>query len=222
MGDTESIRVVVIHPSPLLRRGVRLALEDEPDLAVVGEFGRAEPAVAKVSQLDPRVVVLSVSMPDMSGFAACIQILDVVPETRVIMLTSQVARDELTATILVGAAGYLPMDGPEQDLIRTVRCNGNGEMLFIPAVAALVLETSRSNRRLVDVGGLNDRERQVLFLAASGMNNTDIGERLTLSPNTVRGHMSRIFRKLHISSRTELGIFAGKVESWRPENGADQ
>ena len=157
MGDTQSIRVVVIHPSPLLRRGVRLALEDEPDLAVVGEFGRAEPAVAKVSQLDPRVV-LSVSMPDMSGFAACIQILDVAPETRVIMLTSQVAPDELTATILVGAAGYLPMDGPEQDLIRTVRCNGNGEMLFIPAVAALVLETSRSNRRLVDVGGLNDRE----------------------------------------------------------------
>ena len=62
----------------------------------------------------------------------------------------------------------------------------------------------------------------MLFLAASGMNNTDIGERLTLSPNTVREHMSRIYRKLHVSSRTELGIFAGKVESWRPANGADQ
>ena len=222
MGDAESIRVVVIHPSPLLRRGVRLALEAEPDLAVVGEFGRGEPAVAKVSQLDPRVVVLSVSMPDMSGFAACIQILDAVPDARVIMLTSQVARDELTATILAGAAGYLPTDGPEQDLIRTVRCNGNGEMLFIAAVADLVLGTSRSNRRLVDVSGLNDRERQVLFLAASGMNNTDIGERLTLSANTVRGHLSRIFRKLNVSSRTELGIFAGKVGRWRPENGDDQ
>ena len=89
MGDTESIRVVVIHPSPFLRRGVRLALEDEPDLAVVGEFGRAEPAVAEVSQLDPRVVVLSVSMSDMSGFAAYIQILEVAPDARIIMLTSQ-------------------------------------------------------------------------------------------------------------------------------------
>lgn len=61
----------------------------------------------------------------------------------------------------------------------------------------------------------------MLFLAASGMNNTDIGERLTLSPNTVRGHMSRIFRKLHISSRTELGIFAGKVGRCRPANGGE-
>lgn len=91
--------------------------------------------MAEVSQLDPQVVLLNVSMPDLSGFAACIQILDAVPETRVIMLTSRVTSDELVTTILAGAAGYLPMDGPEADLIRTVRCNGNGEMLFIPAVA---------------------------------------------------------------------------------------
>ena len=175
-----------------------------------------------MSQLDLQVALLNVSMPDMSGFAACIQILDAVPETRVIMLTSLVTSDELITTILAGAAGYLPMDGPEADLIRTIRCNGNGGMLFISAVADLVLRSSRSNRRLAEVGILSERERQVLFLAARGMNNAEIGERRTLSPNTIRGHIGRIIRKLNIANRTELGIFAGKVGTWGPVNAADQ
>ena len=214
MGESESIRVLVVEISPILRLGLTSLLNREPDMKVVGHFDTGGKAVEALSQLRPEVVLVGTSLRDMSGFQACIDILEAAPVARVVLLTQQVSSEELVAVVFSGAAGYLPIGGPEVDLIRTVRANGRGEMWFIPEVAELTLRSSRSNRRVVDVSSLSDREKQVLFLAAGGLSNAEIGERLGLSPHTVRNHTRIVLSKLKISGRAELGGFALAAGMW--------
>jgi DNA-binding NarL/FixJ family response regulator len=208
MANEGLIRVIIVDASPFLRSGLKLALEAEEDFEVVAEYGTAAAAVAEADQIDPHVVLLSVTMPDLSGFEACLQILEVAPRARVIMLASQVTSEEIFSTMMAGAAGYLSKNSLESDLVRIVRANGNGEMLLIPEVAEFILSTARFKRRVVDTSSLTEREKQVLFLAAEGLNNATIGDKLALSPHTIRGHIRRIYDKLHLVSRAELGALA--------------
>ena len=212
--DTEEavlIRVMIVDASELLRSGLKLSLESENDMQVVGEFGSACDAVTAAEELNPDVVLMSIALPDMTGFEACMRILDLVPRTRVVMLTSQIMNDELQATVMVGGAGYVAKDGPQSDVVRTARANGHGEMLHTAPVAELVLRATQFNRRYVNLSLLTQREKQVVVLVGHGLNNPDIAGRLSLSPHTVRSHLTRIFNKLNVSSRAELGIFARAI-----------
>ena len=156
----------------------------------------------------PDVVVLSVSLPDVSGFRVCQDVLELVPNARVIMLMSGVLNEEIAASMMVGAAGAVPKNVPLEDLVEVVRANGKGYMLHIPEVAARSLQFMRYNKRLIDVDRLTNRERQVLILIADGMKNAEIAAALGISPHTVRNFIARIFTKLKTSSRADLGAYA--------------
>ena len=208
MLNAESIKIAVVEANAFLRDGLSIFLNNEPDLEVVGEFGTAAEAVAEVGGLDPDVIIVSSTLPDMTGYEACIQTEGVSPRSKQIMLADGVNGPEIIAGMMAGCAGFLPKDGPKSDLLRTIRAIGRGEMLLIAPVADRALRFLRYNRRYVDVGRLTSRERQVIVLAAAGLNNADIGAQLSLSQHTVRNCLSNIFSKLGISSRSELGAFA--------------
>ena len=205
------IRVTIVEPNEFLRSGFKTSLEAETDLQVVGEFGTGTDAVEELKDLDTHVVLLSVDLPDAVGYRVCIEILEVAPQVRIIMMTTQLRITEIATSMTAGSAGCLPKDCPSSDLIRTVQANGNGEMLYVRSVAELSMAMFQYNRMYVDLESLTDREKQVLILAANGMTNTGIGERLGISEYTVRNHVRSLFRKLNVTSRAQLGAYGATV-----------
>ena len=117
-------------------------------MEVVGAFGEIAPAIAELDHLDPRVVLLSVTMPEMSGFEACKQVLERAPGARVVMLSWKLTDRELASAVLAGASGYLTKDSSPDDLVRTVRANAPGELFLVAPVAELLLKFRRRSKRL--------------------------------------------------------------------------
>ena len=139
MEKTGQTTVVIVEGNQFLRSGIRLALESQPDLQVLAEFDHGAFAIAEMNDLRPDVVLLSSTLPDMSGFEACVQLMDVKPRPRVVMMCAAITDAEVCAGWMAGAAGCLLLGGAVEDLVRTVRANGNGEMLLIEIVAESVL-----------------------------------------------------------------------------------
>ena len=208
MMDPARIKVIIVDNSDLLRQGIKSTLANEPDIEVAGDYGTGAAALADIERTMPDVVVLSVSLPDVSGFRVCQDVLELVPNARVIMLMSGILNEEIAASMMVGAAGAVPKNVPLEDLVEVVRANGKGYMLHIPEVAARSLQFMRYNKRLIDVDRLTNRERQVLILVADGKKNAEIVTALGISPHTVRNFITRIFAKLKTSNRADLGAYA--------------
>ena len=204
MGDSAPIKVMIVDDSELLRAGLRAIVEAEDDFECVGEFGEAGAALDQLETLRPDVVLMSVTMPDMSGYAACARIVDLDPGARVVMLTPEHATEGVLSTVTMGGAGYLPKNGSRADLISTIRANGNGAMYLVPAVAEDILKSGRNSPSLVNVSSLSPREKQVLGLLVQGLTDEEIAEKLTISRHTVRNHASKVFAKLNISGRASL------------------
>lgn len=205
------IRVMIVDESAYLRIGMKSVLENEDDFEVVGEFATVADSIAGLAELKPQVVLLSLTVPDGGGFKGCLQILDAAPTTRVVTMTSALTDTNILGAMKVGAAGILPKDGSSCDLVRTVRANGCGELLLIRPVAECDLRYLNYNRGVVKLGCLTEREKDVVALISEGLGNREIAARLSLSPHTVRNHISRVFGKLDISSRAELAVYSALV-----------
>ena len=205
-----SIRVVVVDHSEILRLGLKATLEAEGDIEVAAEFETGEDAVEEIGRINPDVVVMSVSLPGISGFEACRRITARGHKTRVVLLTSEPSAEEIMLGISSGSAGYMPSSSPKSDLIRVVRANADGEMLIVAEVAELLL-TMMHNGQLTAPDSLTDRERQILVMVAQGRSNREIGTKVGLSPHTVRNHISRVCAKLGLSRRAELGAYAAHM-----------
>ena len=204
------IGVAIVDDSELLRVGLRSTLEAEEDIEVVAEFETAGAAIAAMGKLKPDVVVMSVSMPDISGFEACREMTSGDVRPRVILLTSESSMQEVAAGISCGSAGYLPRSVARSDLVRVVRANGHGEMLLLGEIAELVLSMTR-NGQVATPDRLSDRERGVVVMIANGAGNREIATELGLSIHTIRNHVNRICAKLGLSRRVELGAYAARV-----------
>ena len=205
MEETGQITVVIIEGNQFLRSGIRQALESQPDLQVVAEFEHAASAIAAMNDLGPAVVMVSSTLPDLSGFEACVRLMDATPRPRVIMMVPAITDAEVFAGWMAGAAGCLMIGGAVEDLIRTVRANGRVEMFLIPLAAECILRSAQHRPRYVDISRLTDREIQVLRLVGDGLSNGAIAAELGLTRYTVRNYMSTILGKLGLARRTELG-----------------
>ena len=186
MEETGQITVVIIEGNQFLRSGIRQALESQPDLQVVAEFEHAASAIAAMNDLGPAVVLVSSTLPDLSGFEACVRLMDATPRPRVIMMVPAITDAEVFAGWMAGAAGCLMIGGAVEDLIRTVRANGRGEMFLIPLAAECILRSAQHRPRYVDISRLTDREIQVLRLVGDGLSNGAIAAELGLTRYTVR------------------------------------
>lgn len=205
------IQVIIADDHAVVREGTRHILEQEPDIQVTGEAKDGAEAVALVEKLEPDVAIVDISMPVMGGIEATERIKESRPETAVLILTSYDDDRYVFALLAAGAAGYLLKDVPSEDVVRAVRSVYAGEPVLHPAIAKKVLarfadeaeagHAGRDSERL-----LTERELEILQLAACGLSNADIADRLSVSLRTVQAHLTQVFNKLGASSRTEAVI----------------
>jgi NarL family two-component system response regulator LiaR len=217
----DKIKVLIVDDHAVVRRGLRTFLELQDDIEIVGEGENGLEAVEQVRRLMPHVVLLDLVMPEMDGIQATQQILECSPETHVLILTSFGEDDKVFPAIRAGALGYLLKDIHPNDLVQAVRDAYLGKAQLHPDIAKKLMSavagtsppatgSSRSQAASPGLDELTEREREVLELIASGLNNREIAERMIISEKTVKTHVSSILGKLGVEDRTQAAIWALK------------
>lgn len=211
------ITIVIADDHAVVRQGTRSLLEREKDLKVVGEASDGEEAVRLIDQLQPDVAIVDIAMPKLNGVEVTRQVKPLCPSTAVLILTAYDDDEYIFALLEAGAAGYLLKDVDSREVVEAVRAVHTGESVLHPVIARKVI--SRFISPAIKVGEekpateLSKREMEVLKLAARGMSNADIASELFISMRTVQGHLSSIFNKLNVGSRTEA-IFQATKRGW--------
>ena len=200
------IRVMLVDDHTMVRRGLATFLKVYDDLELAGEASSGQEAVQLCEQLHPDVVLMDMVMPDMDGAAATRMIRKKSPSIQVIALTSFKEGILIQSALQAGAIGYLLKDVSADELVQAIRAAHAGRSTLSPEAAQeLVLAASQPPVPGLD---LTDREREVLALMIEGMNNTQIAAKLTVSPSTVKSHVSNILSKLGVAGRTEAVTLA--------------
>ena len=207
------IRIMVVDDHEVVRSGLKAILDPEPDLEVDGEAGSAREAIEKVPWLDPNVIPMDVRMGDMNGIEACRVIKSALPKVNVLMLTSFGEEEAVMSSIMAGASGYLLKNVGRADLLKAIRAVASGQNLLDPSVTRRVMErlaqlAAKEEDRALE--GVSEREKEVLVLVAQGLTNKEIADKLIISENTARNHVSRILDKLGLTRRSEAAAFAAQ------------
>jgi NarL family two-component system response regulator LiaR len=208
---TLPIRVLLADDHAIVRSGVRALLATEPDIEVISEASNGAEAVAQAEAVRPDVILMDLVMPGLSGIEATRQITANLPGTRVLVLTSFAADEDVFPAIKAGAFGYLLKDSSPEELVRAIHQVHRGEPSLEPSIARKVLlelSQSRKEQQPLTEDPLTAREVEVLRLVALGYSNKDIAAKLSISELTVRTHVSSILSKLHLASRTQAALYA--------------
>ncbi|MEV4493469.1 response regulator transcription factor [Micromonospora coxensis] len=214
----EPIRVAVVDDHPVFRLGMTALLASIPGLAVIGEAADAEGALRVTDLHRPDVVVMDLHLPGRSGVEATREIVARHPGTGVLVVTMLDDDDWVFAALRAGARGYLLKGAAPAEVDRAVRAVANGEVLLGPAVAARAVSFLAGARAgsAAPFPELTDREREVLDLVAQGLSNVVIARRLTLSPKTVRNHLSNVLTKLQVTDRSQAIVRAREAGLGQP------
>ena len=207
----DKIRILLVDDHTILRDGIRLLLESEPDMTVVGEAEDGRTAVKLTCQLKPDVVLMDIAMPLLNGLEATRQIKHDCPHAKVLILTMHENEEYIRQALASGAMGYILKDAAARELLNAIHAVHRGEAILSPAVTRLVVENylrwgdiqmdSSTNR-------LSPREREVLQLIAEGYSNKQIAEILCISIKTVQAHRMNLMSKLGLHDRAELIKYA--------------
>jgi DNA-binding NarL/FixJ family response regulator len=223
-----STRVLIVDDQSLIREGLAIILDTQPDLQVVGQAGNGREAVKLAGQLVPDVILMDIRMPMMDGIKATRQIIESHPEIKVLILTTYNEDDLVFDGFRAGAIGYLLKDITRRGLAEAVRGAARGEAQIDPAIASLVLTefqrmakalqrlsptttratTDRATAEWPPMETLTPREETILQLLTEGLTNAGIAERLYLSEGTVKNYVSEILSKLHANDRTHAVVLA--------------
>jgi DNA-binding NarL/FixJ family response regulator len=206
-----TIDLVIVDDQPLARAGLRMILEGQPDLRIVGEGSDGAEAVTLVRRLRPAVAVLDVRMPRMDGLEATRRIVAAEPATRILILTTFDLDAYAFEALRAGASGFLLKDAPAEDIVHAVRTVARGDATLAPAVTRRLVEHYAARPRpeaFAALATLTPRELEVLRLLASGGSNADIGDRLALSEATVKTHIGHVLDKLGVRDRVQAVIYA--------------
>jgi DNA-binding NarL/FixJ family response regulator len=206
------ISVVVADDQELVRAGFSLLLERVPDIEVVGEAEDGVQAIALVQQHRPDVALLDIRMPRLDGLSVARQVVDDVPETRVIILTTFDSDDYLHDALDAGASGFLLKSSPPERLITAIRTVAAGDALLDPAVTRRVIEGFTRQTAVPDAGPelqrLTERELDVLRQVARGLSNAEIARELFITEATVKTHVARLLAKLGLRDRVQAVVYA--------------
>jgi len=204
------IRVLLVDDQQLIRAGLRMLCDAEPDLEVVGEAGNGRDAVALAARLTPDVVVMDLRMPGVDGITATSRILAARPATRILVLTTFGDDDHLYPALTAGACGFLLKDAPPTELLDGIRRVAAGDSPFSQEVLRRLVRRAVTARagdgRPID--GLTARERDVLDLVAEGLSNAEIADRLHIGITTVKTHITALMTKTGSPNRVRLALAA--------------
>ena len=206
------VRIFLADDHTVMRGGIRLVLERQPDLHVVGEASDGRETVNAVERLHPDVVVMDIAMPNLNGIEATRQILANGVAVSIVVLSMHSDEEYVLRALKAGARGYLLKESAEADLIAAVRAVISGKSFFSPAVSRLLVEDYVRQLQDRDIEDsydlLTTRERETLQLVAEGKSNKDIANLLNLSVYTVETHRSNIMEKLNLHGVPELILYA--------------
>ena len=207
-------RVIIADDHVLFREGTRNILEQEPDMEVVGEANDGEEAVEVVTRLQPHIALVDIAMPKLNGIEATRQIKARCPATAVLVLTAYDNDQYILALLEAGAAGYLLKNVSGEELVNAIRALKTGEAVLHPTIARKIFSRLITSPPRAEGAALprdlSGREMEILRLAARGMGNQEIAERLFISRRTVQSHLASIFSKMDVGSRTEAVLQATK------------
>ncbi len=209
---TPKIRVLLADDHTILRAGVRMMLNAQPDIEVVGEASDGRQAITEAQRLLPDVILMDITMPDLNGIEATRQVKRLLPEIKVLVLTMHENEEYLFQVLRAGASGYMLKEAADTELISAIRIITNGSFYLSSSAQSMMvgdyLQRVRSGEERDSYSELTEREREILKHVAEGYTNNQIAERLFISPKTVDTHRTHIMDKLNLHSRAELVKYA--------------
>jgi two-component system response regulator NreC len=207
-----TIRLVLVDDHFVVRTGLRMLLEDEPDVQIVGEAGTARQAIEIMEDLHPDVVLMDIGLPDLSGIDAAREIKRLHPKIAIVALTIHEDEQYFFRMLEAGASGYVPKRAAPEELLTAIRAAASGEVYLYPSLAKLLVRDFLAHdpqaKTQPALDGLTSREEEVLACLAEGLSNDEIAEKLSISPKTVARHRENIMSKLNLHTRTELVKYA--------------
>jgi two-component system response regulator NreC len=208
---TSTIRILLADDHTLMRSGIKALLEDEPDIAIVGEAEDGREAVKLAHMLRPNLVLMDIAMPLLNGLEATRQIKREHPEIKILVLTMYEHEEYFRQVLEAGASGYIIKRAAASELVAAIRAVNGGESVLSPAITRYLLDdylSGESKQELDDPNALSPREREVLQLIAEGNTSREIAEILNLSVKTVQSHRTNLMRKLDLHDRGDLIKYA--------------
>ncbi len=217
---TEKLRVLIAEDHQTVREGVKLLVNSQPDMEVIGEADDGEMAVKEAVRLGPDLLLMDISMPNLNGLRATKRLRSVIPNLKILILTRHTDDGYLQQLIGAGANGYVLKQSAPTELINAIRSIRDGNAYLDPSLTRKVMGgyvNRATSLRGESKGDLSDRENEVLRLIAFGYSNKEIGAKLDLSIKTIEAHKSNAMRKLGISSRIDIVKYA-ILQNWLQDN----
>lgn len=203
------IRVVLVDDHAMVRRGLQQLLDGVDGIEVVGSASDGAEAVTLVQQARPNVVLMDLQMPGTDGVSATRQIIQQLPDTQVVVLTSFSDRERIVAALDAGAIGYLLKDAEPEELVAGITAAAKGGSPLHPRAAReLLADRSATTAKRTTEISLTPRESEVLSLVRQGMANKQIARRLGISERTVKAHLTSLFQRIGVADRTQAAIWA--------------
>jgi DNA-binding NarL/FixJ family response regulator len=205
------IRVLIVDDHIVVRKGIRMIVETEPTMRIIGEAKDGQEAVRQVKGLRPDVILMDLVLPQEDGIEAIIKIRRIDPNVKIIVLTTFEDSIRINAAMEAGADGYLLKDADGEVLLQAIQAVRQGDMPLHPRVARQLFKGMTQQVDANGNGHLTEREKEVLQLVTRGMSNKAVAQVLHLSEGTVKVHISNILGKLNVSSRTEAAVRASQM-----------
>jgi two-component system, NarL family, response regulator NreC len=202
------INIVLVDDHAVVRSGLRLLLDAQEDMKVIGEAGNSKDAIFRARALKPDVILLDVVMPGESGIEALPRILKESPKTKVLVLSMQDDPSYVREAFAVGASGYVLKEAADEEVVSAVREIAGGGHYVHPALGARMVAAEAQERAAAEADPLSEREREVLRLLALGHTNQEIAHELYISVRTAESHRAHIMQKLRLATRAELVRYA--------------
>jgi len=207
-----SLKLLLVDDHAVVRTGLRMLLEEQGDMTIVGEAGTAREAIEAATRLKPDLVLMDIGLPDMSGIDAARELKRQRPDIAIVALTIHEDAEYFFKMLDAGATGYVPKRAAPEELLSAIDAAARGEVYLYPSLAKLLVgdylkqEQAVKSARALD--GLTAREQEVLTQLVEGESNQAIADRLGISPKTVARHRENLMRKLNLHSRAELVKYA--------------
>lgn len=201
------IKVLLVDDHTILRDGLKSLLDLEEDIVVIGECTSGQDAFEKIETLKPDVILMDINMPHKNGIEVTSAVKKCFPHLKVIMLTMYSHEEYFLASIREGADGYLLKDAPSKQVVDAIRTVASGESVIQPSMTKKLFDFHQQKRDSQNNEELTEREKEVLICLLEGLSNKEIADKLFISDKTVKIHVSKIFKKLNVKSRSQAVIY---------------